>query len=722
MSREENQQGTLACRPPEEISSGLWTKTETYLRTLSANSSNTTVSLGTVGSSALELPRDILERNHAVILGPTRSGKTYLLYAMLLQVGGCVVFDQKRETALGLFERCVEYDIGAFYWSPMMQKTLCLDPFCGHWRGVEHFSAKMETLKTALIRKHGLKDVYEQPRRSIGLDLVFAFCGTPVNGEYIGLDKCDQALDVGSAWWRQKFNSLKGVMDEPLWKEWERRSKTSPVQREKDFESTRTILADFLRPRVRAMLAPGKPFPFAFAVGHRWKCLFDLKPSDDFSQSDADTVTALLLSGFTGAPKPEHPFIIALEEVEKLLGVDIPDFLARMAADNKVIWMLAQDIECFRNRFVDVRTRAMSQCGVIITFGTKCPETLDYAKRVHSTRTLDITLKHTPHQLHDGYYTVEEPEVGVSYSVSQGRRTTTGTTRTHGTKTEDMQQASRSEEESVGYEVGTSAQRTDRSGTSTSRSTGHQESQTTGINNSYRTGRQDAEDSATGDTRSTMIDESSLSQNRNNGSTWTSGEESSTTTGRDMSRGRSTTGRIGQAIRRMFSSGTKDGTMRSSAWSQSESRDEGETRGVTRTFRKHILSRYKTIWLPSGWMIPRDMQEALIERLHREFQQGQMMISVGNLPSVAVNVHRLPQPFEGRETCKKILMQRTIKTILDRSPWLIQRNGTMRCDALPQSPPACSTSSPPDCSALTRLLKDVQRNLQRTESSIESAT
>jgi len=609
---------------------------------------------------------------------------------MLLQLGGCVVLDQKRETALGLFERCVEYDIGAFYWSPLMDKTLCLDPFRPEWKGAAEFSARMETLKSALIRKHGLKDMYEQPRRSIGLDLVFSFVGTPVNGEYIGLDKCDLALDTGSSWWRRKFDKLKGIMDEPLWREWERRAKQSVSQREKDFESTRTILADFLRPRVREMVAPGKPFPFAFAVRLGWKCLFDLKPGDQWPPADTDTVTALLLSGFTSAPKPERPFIIALEEVEKVLGVDIPDFLARMASDNKVIWMLAQDIECFRNRFVDMRTRAMSQCAIIITFGTKDPETLDYAKRVHSARTLDITLKMSPTQLHAGYEIIEMPEETKSWSKTASTIATEGSGESWGTKEEESEQVSHAKEESAGYEAGESEQETRRRGTSSTNRSG----------------------------ASSQFDESM----RYGGENWTNSSECSETSGEDDSRGKSRSSRIGASVKNMITLGTKTGWMDSSSRQRSVARQESVMSGGSRTFRRHILSKYRTLWLPSGWLIPRDMQEALIERLHRTFGQGQMMLSAGNLPSVVVNVHRLPQPFEGRETCKRILMQRAVKTILELSPWLIQRNVTQPCVASPQSLPASSTSSVPDSSALTLLLSDVRRNLLKIGNSTGSAT
>lgn len=573
---------------------------------------------------------------HALLCGPTGTGKSKLMEIILLQLAlagrGFLLIDKDDQTAAHLTARLNEaqdafcplrlYDI--YYLKPSTHMTFCFDPFATMLTGRQYdawISRCVESVGRILGRKQGIANYKEQMRRLRVLTDILHMVGTRGrDGTHLGLHRALDALNMGNDRWEQLFNGVADNLPRTIACDLWRLHRTNARSRWDETESTYNILRSFLSPLVSEMFRPqaGALNPLE-CVRRNSIVVAPLGETPYFSREQGDACTAMLIDSFTEACWfARKRFYIAVEEAETVLGEDLGMMLARARKRRCSLLLSIQDLSGLRSAFADLRSKGLSQPGVQFTFQQKTD--LDEWADFHATGSLDLSLNWKPMDRPDGYewHQLVEPShsCGFQQTWSRGESTTF----TDGSTWNES--AGVSETDGHREVVNRTTSRGTAHGTSfaTNESHGHSSGEST---RKIAPDRKDRVKSS-GTTASSGITQGESEQE-------TESESDGFSVGRDHQTGTQRT----------------QGTGVSSSRAQGDTYTDGSSRTVQESWslRSIPLARHREEWYPSGLLHAIEAQYANVKKVLRSLGNRDILLSVRNKPSVLCKVHRLPDPF-----------------------------------------------------------------------------
>ena len=347
---------------------------------LSGNKNNTSpvaVNLGLVNGKPLILDEQTLAA-HCLLVGPTGMGKSrtagLMAHQLILQGEGVTEIDLDSQTTDDQMGHLTEnrdrlsplrqYEI--YYYKPTEEQAMTIDPFYSTLTGKAYdfwLSIIVWEIARCIGMAQGLDDYRDQLRRSRVLCAVLYMVGVnDADGRHYGMSHLLDALDFGSKAWERMYIHVREFLPKYIAKDLWKIHTMSLSRRESLIESTMNIVVALFAgdsPLLRQTFNPnGQPIDFLQVV--RRKAVF-LASLDTMAEEQARVIVSIIL----------HLTLLAcwtlkvrrylfLEEAEAILREDFNRFLNQARKRNCRGFFSVQSISGLKNRFADVREKALS--------------------------------------------------------------------------------------------------------------------------------------------------------------------------------------------------------------------------------------------------------------------------------------------------------------------------------------------------------------------------
>jgi len=285
---------------------------------------------------------------HVLLTGKTGLGKSTLLLAIIIQLAKqrCPfgLLDPDGKTARDGYALCNETRIPSVFLRPS-EKQFRYDPFKTDLTGAAYeqwLEAKITNIGTFMASKHGQADYSEQHRRYRVMQNVLYLCGTKVNGKHLGLHKALACLEFNDYWDNHIFKPVCRHLPHHVAADLYRLRYTPEVQRMREIESTINWFRHFLG-GISEMFRPGDSLNFNRLL--TMPLFVDLEETRFFSSEQATALGAMLKNELLDeCYDMKTPYVLILEEAEKLLGHDVGDALARARKRSVALILSVQDL------------------------------------------------------------------------------------------------------------------------------------------------------------------------------------------------------------------------------------------------------------------------------------------------------------------------------------------------------------------------------------------
>jgi hypothetical protein len=598
----------------------------------SSTNSDLAIRIGMVGRNPLDLDYDMISR-HVGILGVTGEGKSRLVETMAEQLidqgQGVAVPDPDGKTVTDLAARLAEkrkrlnalkrYKL--FYLKPSPDMAFSYDPFYTTMTGQAYdfwLPCRVASIGRTIGRPVGISDYRDQLRRlRVLMDILFLVGTNDGHGRHHGLSRLDDALDMGNKPWERLYIPVRGRMPRSVAKDLWRLHRMPFRDRQYETESAVNIVTGFLcngSPMIKEILGQkAPPIDCRYIVKRHCVLLADLSENPYASQEQMNAIAAMLYTDlFDACWYVQEPFFLFAEEIESVLGADLGKILTRARKRKCSLIYSMQSLSCLKDKFTDITDKAIGQPGIIISFRQRTQ--LDTLAEIFGTRSLDFTLNMRPTVLPAGEEIRIVPEHSRSRSTQTRWGLVLGLSGTHalgGSRQAGMNMGS-----------------TETDGTSAGLADGQMSTKSHADMFSHEPGK----------SRRLASDTDSSGQQTSRVATQGTNHALALSSGFSMTEG--------------------ENWMRSLARLFSQQTGGGETQQESVTYRHMVFPKHDIRWFPNGLLFSLDMQYAFWKRLVTSLGKQEILISIGNLPTMLCRVRDVPDAFEGKPRWRSYITQK----------------------------------------------------------------
>lgn len=604
------------------------------------------MSIGTSGMKPVAIADDQWLEKHAIIVGPTGSGKSKLaesvIFQLILQGKGVTVIDVDDKTSDDLISRCAEH------WdslSPLLRHNLVYVKFtddiaCGldlsSVAGLgktydRNLHDRVRQVNSAVAKSANLENLKDQQRRQrVMTNLAYMVLVRRDDGTSIGLHRILEVLDAwGSRQFERLFNTVNDNLPVAIARDLWRIQQKNKRDLENLVESTRNIWTNILGSPIVSQVVSNK-YP---ALDVEKNVLTGASQFISLDQKDreasdvlASLITTLVMDAAWYSPTPHYIFI---EEAHSLLGPYMEFLWSRGRKHGVGTCMLFPSLDSLVTDKWDLRKAALSIPRTKIFFQQSVD--LNEIAEFVATPSLDFTEKERPVQLQDGYKCVTTTSKGSTdqegYMVQESKQTGGG----QGGAITEVESGGTNWQKQKG--VGRDEAVTEAEGTQESLSEG------SGVS-------RDSED------RKTTNENTTIASGTN--------QSHSTKTGKSVN----------------FSSGVggNSGWSNSSAYNWVNNFTNGFTSGQsgskskTLTINETYLAQFKTLWFKEGLETSLEVQLAKWKKRLRTLDTAEFILCLENLPALIVKAHRIDDPFHERPKWGAYQTEQLKRAIWDSKP------------------------------------------------------